>query len=389
MIIRRPKPPKGGHTTKGKTFAAAAVIALTMTSMTQVEAKFAPSSGYRGKEITIRLDPPKPMSATQAFDMPVNILPAAYNPNDPMLNAPVPLPEPVIGAFDMPISPTPQGTTPGVPKTPFVMPSRYDTGPSALPYAFSSGNGTDSLRAAVCLTTAIYYEAASESDDGQRAVAQVVLNRVRHPAWPNTVCGVVYQGSDRPGCQFSFACDGSLARQPSATAWARASRHARAALAGYVHAPVGLATFYHTPAVNPSWNKRLIVSNVIGNHIFYRMPGTGGAPRAFYGRYAGGEPTPAPKPRSYAPSQVAMPRTVGQTAALPSYVPQPMPATAYPTQIAPITPPVGATGPAAGHAGFPQGVPMPQSDNRYVPGALPQSGDINPKYRDSGTWIGK
>src|ERR671914_1597842 len=67
-----------------------------------------------------------------------------------------------------------------------------------------------------CLTQAIYYEARNQSDDGQRAVAQVVLNRVRHPAYPDTVCGVVFQGSERrTGCQFSFTCDGSLARQPA------------------------------------------------------------------------------------------------------------------------------------------------------------------------------
>ena len=104
-------------------------------------------------------------------------------------------------------------------------------------------------------------------------------------------------GSDMPGCQFSYACDGSMARVPSREGWARASRVARAALAGYVHAPVGLATFYHTPAVNPTWNRSLIISAVIGNHIFYPMPGTRGAATVFYERYAGGEPYPGPLPR--------------------------------------------------------------------------------------------
>jgi len=93
----------------------------------------------------------------------------------------------------------------------------------------------DRSRALTCLTAAIYYEAASEPDDGQRAVAQVVLNRVAHPSYPNTVCGVVYQGSERDtGCQFTFTCDGALARKPSRYFWDRAEKVAREALAGYV-----------------------------------------------------------------------------------------------------------------------------------------------------------
>ncbi|MDZ7587989.1 MAG: cell wall hydrolase [Parasphingorhabdus sp.] len=89
-----------------------------------------------------------------------------------------------------------------------------------------------------CLTQAVYYEAASEPDAGQRAVAQVVLNRVRHPAYPRTVCGVVYQGSERrTGCQFTFTCDGSLRRTPSAFFWERARRVAADALAGRIGSP--------------------------------------------------------------------------------------------------------------------------------------------------------
>jgi Cell Wall Hydrolase len=387
MVIRRPQPPKGGHTTKARTFVAASLVALTMTSMTQVNATYTPIGGYRGHSLTIPLDPPRPIAATQTRDLqlPENILPAAFNPGDPSIYAPVPLPEPIISA--MPVSPTPSAFPmgPGVPVAPFVMPSRYSTGLSALPYAYSSGSSIDSMRAAMCLTSAIYYEAASESDDGQRAVAQVVLNRVRHPAWPNTVCGVVYQGSDRPGCQFSFACDGSMARRPVAAAWARAARHARAALAGFTFAPVGLSTFYHTPAVNPSWNKRLIVSNMIGNHIFYRMPGEAGGLRSFYGRYAGGEPIPAPKPRAYAPpSFVPMPRMAqAQIAPYPLAL---APSMAYPTALSPVSAPVPLPNQSVGYAG--KQAPAVREDNRYVAGSLPES-DINPKYRDSGTWIAK
>src|SRR3546814_9133498 len=82
---------------------------------------------------------------------------------------------------------------------------------SARPYAFRGATPLDRERAHYCLTAALYYEAASENDDGMRGVAQVVLNRVRHPSFPNSVCGVVFQGSQRAGvCQFTFACDGAM-----------------------------------------------------------------------------------------------------------------------------------------------------------------------------------
>ena len=168
--------------------------------------------------------------------------------------------------------------------------------PAANPFALRARANIDKMRSLDCLTTAIYYEAASESDDGQKAVAQVVLNRVRHPSYPNSVCGVVYQGSERTtGCQFSFTCDGSLARTPSVAGWLRARRIASAALAGEVYAPVGLATHYHTYQVLPFWASSLVKSAVIGAHIFYRMGGGWGSPTAFRQRYAGVEPLPVPR----------------------------------------------------------------------------------------------
>jgi len=154
------------------------------------------------------------------------------------------------------------------------------------------------LRAHDCLAQAIYYEARSESEDGQRAVAQVVLNRVRHPSWPNSVCGVVYQGPMRAGggCQFTFTCDGSLRISPRGEGWARARRLAAEALAGRVFAPVGLSTFYHANYVMPRWAPRLLKTAVIGTHLFYRLPGVGGQPAAFADRHAGVEPEPKPGP---------------------------------------------------------------------------------------------
>lgn len=157
--------------------------------------------------------------------------------------------------------------------------------PFVLPLASRDGApaGGDALR---CLTQAIYYEAASESDSGQRAVAQVVLNRMRHSAFPKSVCGVVYQGWQLPtGCQFSFTCDGSLARKPSAFGWARAQRVAATALAGWVEPSVGLATHYHANYVVPYWASSLDKAKTIGAHLFYVMRGGNSRPAAFAGRY--------------------------------------------------------------------------------------------------------
>ncbi|WP_114228979.1 MULTISPECIES: cell wall hydrolase [Sphingomonas] len=165
--------------------------------------------------------------------------------------------------------------------------------PAAQPFRGAAANSTAFARSLECLTEAVYYEAAREPDDGQRAVAQVVLNRVRHPAFPNSVCGVVYQGADRPtGCQFSFTCDGSLYRQPMRSYWDRASAIARAALQGYVFAPVGVATHYHANYVVPYWSPTLSKNAEIATHIFYRWKGDWGQPAAFSQRYGTRESDP-------------------------------------------------------------------------------------------------
>jgi len=143
-----------------------------------------------------------------------------------------------------------------------------------------------------CLAQAIYYEAGYEPESGRRAVAQVVLNRVRHPAYPNSVCGVVYQGVNDPVCQFSFTCDGSLSRRPSARAWAEAQDVARDALAGHVEKSVGSATHYHADYVVPRWAYTLGKVRQIGTHIFYRFNGSAGRARAFTQLYAGAERIP-------------------------------------------------------------------------------------------------
>ena len=156
-----------------------------------------------------------------------------------------------------------------------------------------AGIGTR-LTALECLASAVYYEAGSESSVGQRAVAQVVLNRVRHPAYPHSVCGVVFQGSERTtGCQFTFTCDGSLARPRNPAAWSRAVAVATAALAGYVERSVGTATHYHTVWVVPYWQSSLTKITTVGAHIFYRWAGSWGAPAAFSAPYSGAELLPA------------------------------------------------------------------------------------------------
>jgi spore germination cell wall hydrolase CwlJ-like protein len=148
----------------------------------------------------------------------------------------------------------------------------------------------DGQQALQCLAQAVYYESAREPRLGQEAVAQVVLNRVRHPAYPKSVCGVVFQGAARStGCQFSFTCDGSLRWAPEPRLWAQAQGVARRALAGHVTRKVGSATHYHADYVAPYWAPTLVKMKQVGAHIFYRWTGPWGEPQAFVGRYAGGE----------------------------------------------------------------------------------------------------
>ena len=161
----------------------------------------------------------------------------------------------------------------------------------ALPFVFKAATEADRRRALRCLTQGIYYEAALESTEGQEAVAQVVLNRVRDPNYPSTICGVVFQGAERStGCQFSFTCDGSLAQAPVGWAWDRARVVAERALAGHVAARVGTATHYHADYVHPWWSPTLAKITQIGAHIFYRWKGVPGETSSFRQAYAMREP---------------------------------------------------------------------------------------------------
>jgi spore germination cell wall hydrolase CwlJ-like protein len=242
------------------------------------------------------------------------------------------------------------------------LPIARDPGAAATPLVFASSDAIARMRAEDCLAQAIYYEARSEPEAGQRAVAQVVLNRVRHPAWPNSVCGVVYQGAMRPGggCQFTFTCDGSLRFAARGEDWARARRLAGEALAGRVFEPVGLSTFYHANYVMPRWAPRLAKTAVIGAHIFYRLPGSGGAPGAFSDRYAGVEPIARPNPIMFGAVRAAS----GQ--AMPAFMPS-----------------------EAG-AALPMDQSAPASTTLRVPepvtARVVQDLQVRPEYQQSGQW---
>ena len=127
-----------------------------------------------------------------------------------------------------------------------------------------------------CLAEAVYYEARSETAKGQIAVAEVVMNRVRDPNFPKTVCDVVFQGRYRTtGCQFTFTCDGSLRVKPRGEAWDRARAVALHVAMGLNKPVTNKATHYHTDYVDPYWSPGLVETATIGTHIFYRFPKTG------------------------------------------------------------------------------------------------------------------
>ena len=194
------------------------------------------------------------------------------------------------------------------------------------------------------------------------------------PAYPNSVCGVVFQGSERhTGCQFTFTCDGSLNRRPAARPWAVAQSVALEALSGKVFAPVGTATHYHTHAVNPYWASSLDLIGSIGAHRFYRWKGRAGLADAFSMSYRGGEPLAAPKPRlagDAVPSLVTEPDRTMSPPLLPGRTlsEPPSPAEAF-------APPRGS-GPVEAQ--------QPQVDDN-----LPSGGTVKPEYARSGQWIRK
>jgi spore germination cell wall hydrolase CwlJ-like protein len=179
--------------------------------------------------------------------------------------------------------------------------------PPAQPFVLQA-SPADRVQAVRCLAQAVYFEAGREPADGQAAVAQTVLNRLRHPDYPKSVCGVVYQGASlKTGCQFSFTCDGSLNQPLVPSVWTQAQAVAKRALSGYVMPAVGEATHYHADYVQPYWSPTLVKITQIGQHIFYRWTGPWGEPAAFTGRYAGHEAHLTPAVLTSGDSRVGRP----------------------------------------------------------------------------------
>jgi spore germination cell wall hydrolase CwlJ-like protein len=168
----------------------------------------------------------------------------------------------------------------------------FSTGPNPAARPFKlTGTPDDQARAIDCMAAAMLYE-AGDDPVGQRAVGQVVINRARHPAFPKTICGVVFQGSERStGCQFTFTCDGAITRAPNPAAWERARKIAEQALNGSVFAKVGYATHYHTDWVVPYWSASLDKIAEVHTHLFFRWTGWWGTPPAFRRAVSGAEPT--------------------------------------------------------------------------------------------------
>ena len=152
-------------------------------------------------------------------------------------------------------------------------------GRADLPATVFDGSATDRKGKKVsdkeynCLATAIYFEARGETYRGQIAVGQVVLNRVAHKLYPDTICGVVFQNQHkRNACQFSFACDGIPERITEQKAWDTAEEVARGVLNGTLFLPeVAYATHYHATYVYPHWAPRMKKETKIGLHVFYRF----------------------------------------------------------------------------------------------------------------------
>lgn len=170
------------------------------------------------------------------------------------------------------------------------VPFSTDRNPAARPFILKTPD-LDRARAQDCLAAAMLYEAGSGDPEGQRAVAQVVINRMRHPAFPGTICGVVFQGQERStGCQFTFTCDGALIGRPGPAVWEDVRKRAGTMLDGAVYKPVGHSTHYHTDWVVPYWSSSLDKVVAVNTHLFFRWTGWWGTPGAFRGGHASPEP---------------------------------------------------------------------------------------------------
>jgi spore germination cell wall hydrolase CwlJ-like protein len=244
--------------------------------------------------------------------------------------------------------------------------------PPAEPFRLLGASGSDRAAAVTCLTMAVYYEAGNQGDQGEAAVAQVVLNRLRNPLFPKTICGVVFEGSTLPtGCQFTFTCDGSLNRPPSKAGWKQAGQVAERAIGGYVEQSVGEATHYHTVWVVPYWQSSLIKVAQIGAHIFYRWPGPLGMPVSFRGQYTGLEEIP----------QTTEPDDGVRPADIPGIMSPPV----APVEVAELAKPIAPLAPPAGGAILTPSPVIPFSIDP-PPHALGADSGTNPRLPMPAAW---
>ncbi len=220
-----------------------------------------------------------PASQAQAM------LPAYDNDDAPPVRLaslnPGAMPMPSVSQDSMPISLPPLNMVP--------LPTPAPGVPPPSPAQRLKLDDKEYAKAQRCLANAIYWEARSEPVRGQMAVAQVVMNRVFSPFYPNDVCSVVYQNAHRHlSCQFTFACDGKRKTITERGHWARANRIAKQTLDGQIYVPeVAKSTHYHAAYVNPIWNREMKKLVRFGLHSFYRPYAWGnGADMPVWGKTA-------------------------------------------------------------------------------------------------------
>ncbi|MFP5075979.1 cell wall hydrolase [Rhizobium sp. YIM 134829] len=260
--------------TPPKDFSAGSILqrtsALTRPVMEGGEPMVFARSSIKGREIEIatafyKKSPPKPdpslspMVARLVTNSRADVLATAYAPSAPDYASESP--------FDSILAPDHSGGR----FIPDIAPEDHAWAANPLPAEVFSAEEQK------CLTSGIYFESRGESAKGQAAVAQVILNRVRNPAYPKTICGVVYQNKQLYNrCQFSFACDRIPDIVWSPTHWKTAQEIALAVTAGKIWLPeVGSATHYHATYVRPDWGPTMKRLTQIGKHIFYRTYGGG------------------------------------------------------------------------------------------------------------------
>jgi spore germination cell wall hydrolase CwlJ-like protein len=126
-----------------------------------------------------------------------------------------------------------------------------------------------------CLSEVLYYEARGEGAGGQKAIAEVVFHRMNRGDYGHSICAVVYEGKGRPGCQFSFTCNGEINRPKQMAAWRESEKLAAEILTGQVplRNATGGALNFHAVSVSPDWADTMDKTTQIGKHIFYRGAG--------------------------------------------------------------------------------------------------------------------